>query len=277
MPVVEANGISLYYEDSDPEDKAQLPPVIFLHGAAGNAMSWWQQIPAFSKVHRCIAFDSRGFYRSPDVTGEGVTRFIDDLEALIEHLQLKRRVSLVAQSMGGRAAMAYAVRHPERVSALVMGNTWGSFDWPEHWQLTKDLDAKPLGGIETGQIRGLSAKFQSEKTELTFLFRQISGANRAPKPALSGAQPGGPSIAEVRGLKVPLLCITGTEDVVFPPPLVEGLAEQVPGAECKKFEGAGHSVYYEQPDGFNNLILEFFARHTGQGEVDGSKGAAKVD
>merc|ERR1711879_756892 len=128
MPVVRINGIDLFYEDTDPEDKAKLPPVIFLHGAAGNAMSWWQQIPSFSPVHRCVMCDMRGFYRSPDMTGEGANRFIDDLEALVDHLGLQR-VSLVAQSMGGRPALAYAVRHPERVSALVMANTWGSFDW----------------------------------------------------------------------------------------------------------------------------------------------------
>jgi len=266
MPTASLNGFGLYFEDTDPKNEAGLPVVVFLHGAAGNAMSWWQQIPAFSQAHRCVTYDCRGFYRSPDTTGEGIAGFIADLEALVDHLGAVR-VSLVAQSMGGRAAIAFAVRHPERTAALVMANTWGAFSWPENWQLSSDLGAQSLGHIQAGMIRGLSRGFQDNNKELTFLFCQISGANRAPKPELAGAQPGGPSLAEVRQLKVPLLCITSEEDIVIPAPLVQNLAKEVPGAECVTLSSVGHSIYYEAPSRFNELVLGFLAKHIGGGSV----------
>jgi len=191
-----------------------------------------------------------------------LVHFIADLAALIDHLDLKG-VSLVAQSMGGRAALAYAVQRPDRVSALVMASTWGSFDWPEQWQKSKSIGARPSGAFEAGPIKGLSAAFQREKPELTYLNMQIAGANRAPQPALGGAQPGGPTLEAVRALKVPLLCIAGEEDDIFPTPLVQDFAGVVPGAECHTVRGAGHSVYWEQPARFNELVLEFLSRHTG--------------
>src|SRR3546814_9684695 len=90
-------------------------------------LSWGQQVPVFREAYRCVAIDHRGFGRSEDTTGEGVARFIDDLEALVDHLGVER-FSIVAQSMGGRASLGYAVRHLDRVRALVMADTGGFFE-----------------------------------------------------------------------------------------------------------------------------------------------------
>lgn len=258
MPHANINEIALYYEDSDPQDELRLPSVVFLHGANGNAMSWWQQVPAFSMLYRCISFDCRGFFRSADATGEGACRFADDLEALIDHLSLKS-VALVAQSMGGRAALAYAVRHPERVFAVVMANNWGSFDWPANWGRKQELEARGFGHIEVGRIRGLSARYQRENKELAYLFQQIAGMNPAKRPALVEPHPGSPTFLEVCALKVPMLCITGAEDLVVPAPLVRALATEVPGAQYEELPHSGHSVYYEEPARFNDLVLRFLA------------------
>ena len=126
MPSVEVTGIELFYEE-----QGAGPPLVFLHGAAGNHVSWWQQVPHFRDRYRCVSIDHRGFGRSTDVTGEGGARFVDDLEALLAKLEIEEPAILVAQSMGGRTALGYAVRHPERTRAVVMADTWGFFDWPE--------------------------------------------------------------------------------------------------------------------------------------------------
>jgi len=75
MPSVSINGISLYYEVH-----GDGPAVVFAHGRGGNHMSWWQQIPEFSRRYRCITFDHRGFGSSVEVGGgRGQDRFVDDL------------------------------------------------------------------------------------------------------------------------------------------------------------------------------------------------------
>ena len=64
MPVAEINGIELVYEE-----QGEGPGLVFLHGAAGNHISWWQQLPAFRDRFRCISIDHRGFGRSTDPGG----------------------------------------------------------------------------------------------------------------------------------------------------------------------------------------------------------------
>src|SRR5438094_6559471 len=60
MPKAPVNGIELYYEVH-----GNGPAVVFAHGAGGNHLSWWQQVPVLARQYRCISFDHRGFGQSP--------------------------------------------------------------------------------------------------------------------------------------------------------------------------------------------------------------------
>ncbi|MDA1240804.1 MAG: alpha/beta fold hydrolase [Chloroflexi bacterium] len=256
MPTAPINGIDLFYEDTDPENAQGLPALVWLHGAAGNHMSWWQQIPHFRQDYRCIAIDQRGFGRSHDATGEGTLRFIDDLEALVDHLGVER-VSLVAQSMGGRAALGFAVRHPDRVAALVMADTWGFFDWPEQQERARSMQP----AVTTPLVhRALADSYQEQHPALTFLYRQIQALN-PPRDATQVMAEGAPTLQQVQACTVPTLCLVGDEDRVAPPPLISALAEQLPNARYVEVPGAGHSVYFEKPEEFNDLVGAFLAEH----------------
>ena len=259
MPTAPVNGIDLFYEDTAPDD-AERPAIVFLHGAAGNHVSWWQQVPAFRREYRCIAIDHRGFGRSHDTTGEGGTRFIDDLEALVDYLGLSQ-VFLVAQSMGGRAALGYACRRPERVRAVAMADTWGFFDWPEQRERAREL----AGAVTTPLLhRALAASFQEQRPALTFLYRQIEGLNPPRDGTPLPPVPNGPTLEDVRSLQVPVLCLVGDEDIVTHPPLIQALADELPNSEYVEVPGAGHSVYFEQPQRFNEIVGDFLARHGGE-------------
>src|SRR5258705_474386 len=65
MAFLDKDGFRLYYEDT----AANAPTVLFLHGAGGNHLSWWQQVPVFAEEYRCVTVDQRGFGQSPDVAG----------------------------------------------------------------------------------------------------------------------------------------------------------------------------------------------------------------
>jgi pimeloyl-ACP methyl ester carboxylesterase len=58
---VASHGATIYYEVH-----GDGPAVLFCHGAGSNALTWWQQIPEFSRDFTCIAYDHRGFGRSLD-------------------------------------------------------------------------------------------------------------------------------------------------------------------------------------------------------------------
>ena len=65
--------------------------------------------------------------------------------------------------------------------------------------------------------------------------------------------------ARVASLPMPVLCVTGEEDAVIPPDAVAVLASIVPGARLVRVPAAGHSVYWERPATFNELLDTFLA------------------
>ena len=76
MSKAKINGIDIHYQEYG-EGEA----MVFAHGAGGNLLSWWQQIPFFSQHYRCITFDHRGFGHSFDEPeGPGGDAFVDGLE-----------------------------------------------------------------------------------------------------------------------------------------------------------------------------------------------------
>ena len=62
MAFMVKDGFRLYYEDTG----GNAPAVLFLHGAGGNHLSWWQQVPVFAEEYRCVTADQRGEGRTED-------------------------------------------------------------------------------------------------------------------------------------------------------------------------------------------------------------------
>ena len=257
MPALRLPGCELYYEVT-----GEGPAVVFAHGLAGNHLSWWQQVPHFRDRYTCVVFAHRGFYPSTaEPGGPGPRAFVDDLAALVDHLELED-VRLVAQSMGGWTCLGYALRHPERVRALVMSSTTGTLAHPEIDRLFAERGrGREQELFERGIHPAAGERMAREQPELHYLYRCISdlsdeGLDReAVRRGLVELRTTTPE--EVAALRVPLLCITGEEDVVIPPDAVAVLASLVPGARLERVPETGHSVYFERATTFNRLVEDF--------------------
>ena len=92
MPYLQRADCALYYEVTGTG-----PALVFAHGLGGNHLSWWQQVPYFRDRYTCVTFAHRGFAPSTEVPGgPGPRAFVDDLAALIGHLDLEEvRLQLV--------------------------------------------------------------------------------------------------------------------------------------------------------------------------------------
>ena len=62
-------------------------------------------------------------------------------------------------------------------------------------------------------------------------------------------------------MRVPTLALAGGADLLAPPALMRLLAEHIPGAEFATLPDAGHAGFWERPDAWNALALEFIGRH----------------
>ncbi len=253
MPFLTTGGADLYYETHGAG-----PAIVFAHGAGGNHLSWFQQVPFFRDRYTCVTFDHRGFGRSLDPRPvEQRPRFDEDLAALIDHLGLAD-VRLVAQSMGGWTCLGYAVTHPERVRALVMADTAGGLTSPELEAARAAAqerrgDLPLLGGA-------LSQSFRKRDPRGAFLYEQIFGLNPPRETAPAGGTPINRlsvSAEQAAALTMPVLFIEGEDDVLIPPDVIRIAQKLIPGARLAMVADAGHSVYFERPDEFNRILDSF--------------------
>jgi pimeloyl-ACP methyl ester carboxylesterase len=260
MPFVTVDRGELYYETH-----GEGPALVFAHGLGGGHLSWWQQVPHFRDRYTCVTFDHRGFGLSRETATPalGPDAFVDDLATLIDHLALPD-VRLVAQSMGGWTCLGYALRHPERVRALVMACTTGTLDDPETLRLFRAHGAAKAEAavVARGIHPACGERMAAEQPAMHFLYREVDALTQGlDKDAVRRkliAMRTTPR-ETVAALKPPLLCVTGVEDVVIPPEAIGVLAAIVPGARLVRVVEAGHSVYWERPLTFNRLVDEFLA------------------
>jgi len=103
-------------------------PIVFVHGGGVSHEFWEQQVFHFADTHQTVAIDLRGHGESDKPpSGHTFDRFTLDLEAVVKHLKLKKKIALVCHAVGGYVGMKYALRNPKRVSHLVLVSSSARF------------------------------------------------------------------------------------------------------------------------------------------------------
>jgi len=171
-------------------------------------------------------------------------------------------------SMGGYVAQHVAVRHPDRVAALILVDTKLEADTLEARAGRAELAAKVgrlgLGILADAMIpRLLAARRPShpaaDRDRIETLLRHtITAQSTAAVQAALGALGGRPDMSGAMGRVVaPVLLVTGAEDVITPPACAEHAAALIADAKLLIVPEAGHLVPLERPDVFNAAALEF--------------------
>jgi 3-oxoadipate enol-lactonase len=267
MPYAPINGIDQYYEDN-----GKGFPIVLAHGAGGNHLSWWQQVPELARHYRVITFDHRAWGLTLDPDDRGAGAFIDDLRALLDHLEIEQSI-LIGQSMGGLTCLGVALAQPERVRGLVMANTFAGMR-REVWLAASEdhrsevrvvWERRRNGGIK----RALAPEFSKKHRERAFLYKQIRllnehGPNRLQTDsqvqrlrALERAPDTGATKERLAALPMPVLFIGGEHDEVMPVSLMDIASSLIPTSRMVVVPGTAHSVYFETPEVFTKLTLEF--------------------
>ena len=254
MPMLE-HEVDLYYTEA-----GQGETIVFCHGAGGNAASWFNQFGAFMSDYRCIAYDCRGFGRSVCTADEfDGSKFGADAIALLDHLDVGS-AHFVCQSMGGWTGVQAALDFPDRVIKLVLSDTIGGI------ALTSGLESiQKLGELvsDTRLAHVAIAESYPEKDPAgAFLYAQLSDFNLLPQGTVSAAlfdEANLVSIERAQTLTLPILIFSGSDDVLWPPAVLEELAALLPTAERCEID-SGHSPYFENPVVFNRVLREFLGR-----------------
>ena len=167
MPYAHSGEIDIYYETHGESG----PPIVFAHGAGGNATSWWQQVPAFASTHRVAVFDHRGFARSACAADmQSAALFERDLVAVMDAADFEQAV-IVCQSMGGWTGVRAAVFAKKRVAGVLLANTPGAVRTPVTETNMKEL-ARRLSAAGGLVNRAFSAEFAERNPAGALLYRQ---------------------------------------------------------------------------------------------------------
>jgi class 3 adenylate cyclase/pimeloyl-ACP methyl ester carboxylesterase len=248
------------------------PPLVFVLGWLTHIERGWASplydsegwIRWASKQHMFVRYDGRGFGLSDrDVEDFSLECRTRDVEAVVDALGLDQ-FAIYAISAGGPTGIAYTVRHPERVSRLVLAGTMARFspDAEEHQQWDGMISLFRTSW-DSHVVRSMLATFlQPESDEVT--KRMIS--------ELAKASGNGPAFAgfiralleiDTRDLapriQVPTLVIHGREDTVIPLELGRDLASLIPGARFEIIRGANHEQGAFHAPRTREVIAEFLA------------------
>jgi haloalkane dehalogenase len=278
---LDRSGLRYHYLD---EGSGQ--PVVMVHGNPTWSFFYRDLVTALRDQYRAIVPDHIGCGLS-DKPGDDRYSYrlasrIDDLEALLEHLDVKRNVTLVLHDWGGPIGMGWAARHPERVARIVLFNT-AAFPLPATkklpWQLALVRDRREMGWL----VQGLNffAWTASHVASKSGLSREVRRAYLAPYDSWDNRiatlrfvqdiplGPGDPSyplalqihasLAHFRA--TPALICWGERDFVFDEPFLRQWQIELPKAEVHRFPRAGHYTIEDAKDEIVPLVRAFLAAH----------------
>ena len=234
--------------------------IVFVHGGGGNHLSWWNQIPHFSDRFRCVTYDVRGFGRSEDHSGEGNAAHPRDLGELMDQLDIER-TALAGQSLGGFSVLPYYGAPPRPgFGAAAVGH--------DHriWRRGAGGRVSEAGGERGG---GAAAEPDGpDRPTASGRLKACSSTNqiRALNPPLDrairasfGVDGGAASNEELGNLTMPVVLLSGSEDELVPPAIVQRAAKLIPHARYIEVPDGGHSVYWELPAAYNAVLEELLA------------------
>ncbi len=257
MPYLTINNAEIFLTDHGGSG----PPFVLIHAAAGTSDCWTEQVPAFSAAgYRVITYDLRGFGHSPAEGHATESSISEDLLALAAELGLQP-FFLVGTAYGGFGALEFAVDHPEMLRGFVLSTSFGGLIDPEYAALRAAHAPPDLASWPTVE-KELGTTYRASNPEGVARFLEMEASGYKPDGARQKhRQP--MTLGRIAGIIVPTLIIAADEDVHAPPPVMQALADAIPGAQFQVITGSGHSAYWEQPTVWNNLILDFCASASG--------------
>jgi len=258
MDWIEANGASLRYELSGSGSET----VVLIHEVGGLIESWDDAVGAFQRSFRVLRYDQRGFGLSEKtrlITMDGI---VADLAALLDVLGLRAPVHLAGCAMGAAIALAFAGRHPTRVSRVVAASpaTWANTVRVGSQSRVDQFERDGVRAVESVSLRASYPEIMRRLDPARFerFRRRWVGNDPAAMTAMlrMSTNPAFDLSADLARITAPTLVIGCTHDGIRTPDMVAKAAAAIPGARYVE-ANTGHFMAVETPDLFTELAVPF--------------------
>lgn len=251
-------------------------PLLLLHGFTGSMEAWGEEmLPGLARAHQVVAVDLLGHGESdfsPDPGRYGMDEVLKDLWQILDAMSIER-ARWLGYSMGGRIAIAAAVRDPSRISSLVLESASPGLATESERRARRRADEALAEGI----LRGGMEEFVDHWMGLPLFATQgklspgIVAAHRARRlrnrpealaACLRGLGTGvQPSFWDsLPGIGVPTLLMAGEEDQKFSE-IALRMAELIPEANLHLIPRSGHAIHLENPFAWLAAVRTFEPSH----------------
>ncbi|HUB40527.1 MAG TPA: alpha/beta hydrolase [Streptosporangiaceae bacterium] len=268
MPVVQANGIDMYYEV-----QGQGEPLVLIPYLAADQACYAFQVAEYAKHFTCFTVDLRGAGLSGKPEGTYSTELLAEDVAAFMHAANIGNAHVAGLSLGAATGMMLAAKHPERVKSLSLHSAWSASDpflraVVENWRIM----ARGLDSVTDMVIAGIfpwcfTPELYAARPE--YIDSLADFVRSRPMPPVdafmrqSGAVLSHDASATLGSITAPTLITFGEHDMVTSTRFAAPLSEGISGAEVVVFGGSAHAPIYEITEEFNQRTLEFLLAHSG--------------
>lgn len=267
MPIVQANGINLYYESHGEGE-----PLLLITGLSYPLWYWHRVVPLLAAHFRVITFDNRGVGATDKPPGPySASMMAADTAGMLDALQIGR-AHVLGHSMGGYIAQALALEHPQRIKRLILAST--SFGGPnqippspEAMAILTDLSGDPVERFMRGLTVSAAPGFAESNPAFVQEWLQYRIDNPVDPVAYQAQLAVGLALfaeeaaydGRLEQITAPTLMLWGEQDKVTPPGNAQLMAAQIPNSAITVLADAGHNFALEVPEAVARAISSFLA------------------
>ncbi|MFC1491556.1 alpha/beta fold hydrolase [Nitrospinota bacterium] len=263
---VDAAGVNTRYLNAG---SADMPPLLMLHGVVGHAEAFIRNLGAHGKHFNTYALDllGNGYTDKPPIDYH-IPVVADHVRDFMDAMGMDK-ACILGTSYGSRVAARFVANFPERVEKLTLVSPGGL-------SYSKEVNGRILEGAlrvidnpTWDVVKANLERFMADPSEITddyivtrqAIFRSAEFQEAKYRNLLAHMPETGHlsliSEDEYRSITKPTLVVRGIKGESAEPAMAEKIADLIPGARLVIMKNVGHWPYYEHPEEFNELHLNF--------------------
>jgi esterase len=246
-------------------ESGQGQPLIILHGLFGSSDNWFSHAKTFAPFFKVYLVDQRNHGQSPHSDEFDYKVLTEDLEEFLTEHSIDQPV-ILGHSMGGKTAMNFAVKNPDKLSKLVVVDIVPKYYPVHHDQILEGLEAIDLKILQSrNEADKLLSKYVPEPDVRQFLLKNLSRTENGFewKINIAGIEKNieliGSELQYPGTFNGPSLFIKGAKSNYYVPGDEESIIKIFPKADIRTIN-TGHWVQAENPQEFSRMVLTFLGK-----------------
>lgn len=241
-------------------------PMVVLHGLFGSSDNWLTQAKLLANHYKVYSVDLRNHGQSPHNDDFDYPAMVEDLNEFVASNRLQNTV-IIGHSMGGKAAMNFALAHPDQLSKLIIVDIAPKAYNLEHYTIAEGLKAIPVGQISSRkEADEILSKHVPEPDVRQFLLKNLQRKSaggfswKINLPVISAKLANiGLDLQFPGTFDKPTLFIRGSRSRYIVNEDWTRITEVFPKAELETMD-TGHWVQAEKPQEFADVVVSWLAK-----------------